>query len=201
MIKVAPFIISIILFLSPFISKGENRGEFQTVAPQYGWEHQLRLKTNIIPWAATIANLGAEYVIARKWSTGINVWFCPWIISHEYSVKTAAILPEARFWFKDNTKGSFINLHLNVAWFNVRFKDYRYQDKGMPLLGAGLSYGYRIDINPKWGMEFEIGAGVSKAKYDRYYNINNGAFKDSRSTTYVGLDRLSITFSYNLCDL
>ena len=201
MIKVTPWILSTILFFTPFISKGQDKGEFQSVAPQYGWQHQLRIKTNLIPWIATIPNVGMEYTISRKWSAEIDIWYCPWTVNSKYSVKTASLLPEVRYWIKDNTKGSFFNLHLNIAWFNVRVNHYRYQDMGTPLLGAGIGYGYRFDINPKWGFEMEIGAGVSKAKYERYYNVNNGALKDSRTTTYFGVDRFSIAFSYNLCDL
>lgn len=194
-------ILTLFLLIAVPVVKGENREKFLTVAPQYGWDHQLRLKSNVIPWAAAVPNLGVEYVIARKWSASVDVWFSPWKVSDKYSVKTAAILPEIRFWFKDSSKGSFINLHFNVAWFNVRANRYRYQDKGTPLLGAGIGYGYRVNIDRHWGFEFEIGGGVSRAKYNRYYNIPNGALKDSRSTTYWGLDRLSLTFSYNLCDL
>lgn len=199
--KLAFSIITFLIVLSSFNLKGERRNSFQTVAPQYGWEQQLRLKTNFIPWIAVVPNLGAEYVFARKWSVAVDIWYSPWKISDKYSVKAAAVLPEGRFWFKDNSKGSFINLHFNVAWYNVRYDRYRYQDRGRPLLGAGIGYGYRLDLNPKWGLEFEIGAGVSTTKYDRFYNIDNGALKDSRETTYWGLDRLAIALTYNLSDL
>ena len=92
-------------------------------------------------------------------------------------------------------------MHLNLAWYNVRANSYRYQDRGCPLLGAGLGYGYRLELNGKWGLEFEIGAGMANMKYDRFYNVPNGALKDTRITTYWGIDRAAVTFSYNLCDL
>lgn len=198
--KLAALFLALLIFI-PSPSKGEDKDSFQTVAPQYGWQHQLRLKTNFLPWLVAVPNIGAEYVIADKWSATLDVWYSPWKISDKFSVKNVAVLPAVRFWFKDTTKGSYLNLHFNIAWFNVRFNDYRYQDRGTPLLGAGIGYGYRVNVNEHWGFEFEIGAGYSRVKYDRYYNINNGALKDTRSTSYFGIDRAAISLTYNLCDL
>lgn len=181
---------------------GDTYEEFPVVAPQTGiHRQQLLLKTNLFPWLLTIPNIGAEVAIANKWSAALNIMYCPWKMSKRFSVKTAAILPEIRWWLKDNTRGSFFNLHLNLAWFNIRCNDYRYQDTSRPLLGAGLGYGYRLQFGNRWGLEFEIGAGMFNTKYDRYYNIANGALKDTRVTTYWGIDRAAVTLTYYLCDL
>ena len=198
--RITVFLISLVIAF-PLSAKGEESDRFQTIAPQDGFQEQLRLKTNLLPWLATIPNLGAEYVFAKRWSMALDVWFCPWKVTDRFSVKTVAILPEARFWVNRNNKGSFFNIHLNVAWFNVRANHYRYQDATRPLLGAGIGYGYRVRINNRWGFEFEIGAGMANAKYDRFYNVDNGALIDTRVTTYWGIDRLSVAFTYNLCDL
>lgn len=188
-------------FLCPVLAQGQSHGEFLTRAPLEGGTQQLRLKTNILPWVTVVPNLGVEFTFAQKWSAAVEIWYSPWKIADKYSLKTAAILPEGRFWFKNCNKGSFINLHGNIAWYNVRFNNYRYQDKGTPLLGGGIGYGYRVEIGRYWGFEFEIGAGMAHGKYDRYYNVPNGSLKDTQSFTYWGLDRLCLTFSYNLCDI
>ena len=178
----------------------ENTEEFLTVAP-LAVNQELRLKTNILPWGLAIPNLGAEFTLGKKWSLALDVWFCPWKISNKFSVKTVAIFPQGRWWLKSNEQGSFFNLHLNVAWFNVRADRYRYQDVSRPLLGAGIGYGYRLKLNREWGFEFEIGAGMANMKYDRYYNVANGALKDTRVTTYWGIDRAAVTVTYFICNL
>lgn len=188
------------LLFVPFKSKGEEVG-FRTLGPQSSPSGELRLNSNILPWGLTIPNIGAEYAIGEKWSVELNVMFCPWKLSDKFSVKTVAVLPEGRWWLKTNRKGSFFNVHLNLAWFNVRANDYRYQDSGRPLLGAGIGYGYRLEFNEKWGLEFEIGTGMANMRYDRFYNVPNGALKDTRVTTYWGIDRAAVTLTYNLCDL
>ena len=179
----------------------EETPEFSAIAPQTSISNQLRLKSNVLPWCLTIPNIGGEYTLGEKWSVALDIWFCHWKLSDKFSVKTVAIFPEGRWWLKSNRKGSFFNVHLNVAWYNVRANAYRYQDSGRPLLGGGIGYGYRLEFNQRWGMEFEIGAGVANTKYDRYYNVKNGALKDTRVTTYWGIDRAAVSFTYYLCEL
>lgn len=176
--------------------------EFPRVAPVTPSKEQgLRLRSNILPWIVTVPNLGAEYIINDKWSALIDIWYCPWKLSEKFSVKTVALLPEARWWLKSSSKGSFFNVHLSVAWYNVRVNAYRYQDTDRPLLGGGIGYGYHLPVDKHWSFEFEIGAGMASAKYHRYYNVENGALKDTRVTTYWGIDRLGVTVTYYLCDL
>lgn len=194
-----------VLSLSGITLRGEESDtfDFPTVAPENykGEAPQLRLRTNFLPWFLTVPNLGAEFVLNNRWSIVFDVWACPWKLTDKFSVKTVAIFPEARWWVKSTRKGSFFNIHGNVAWFNVRANAYRYQDFDRPLLGAGIGYGYYLSVNQRWGFEFEIGAGFANMKYDRYYNVVNGALKDKYLTTYWGIDRVGITLIYYLCNL
>lgn len=213
MMKSGIFLIYLILFLIPLTIKGQEnmslplkeennqREDFLSRGPQYAAITQMRLKSNLMPWLLTIPNLGAEFTFGNKWSASADLWYCPWKLSDRFSVKTISIFPEIRWWLKSNVKGSFFNIHLNLAWFNVRANEFRYQDKGRPLLGAGVGYGYRLPLNYRWAFEFEIGAGVINSRYDRFYNVENGALKDTRITTYWGIDRISVVISYFLCDI
>lgn len=189
------------MFFPALIIAREPVDTFAVKAPAPSFQKELRLRSNVLPWLVTVPNLGAEFTLGRHWSASIDVMYCPWKLSERFSVKTVALLPEARWWLKDSGRGSFFNIHFNVAWFNVRANSNRYQDTSRPLLGGGIGYGYRLNLNHRWGLEFEIGAGVCNTKYDRYYNVDNGALKDTRVSTYFGIDRLGVTFTYNLCDL
>lgn len=176
----------------------ESAGSLQMKAPKNVAPQDLRLRTNILPWAIAVPNIGAEYCFSSKWSAVLDVWYCPWKISDKFSLKTAALLPEARWWLRSCSKGSYFNVHLSVAWFNLRANSYRYQTSGRPLLGAGIGYGYRLPLNSKWALEFEIGAGMFSARYDRFYNIPNGSLKDTRVSTYWGIDRAAVSVTYNI---
>jgi hypothetical protein len=46
-------------------------------------------------------------------------------------------------------------------------------------------------------MEFSLGAGAYVAKYDVFYNEANGPYhKRGLSTTFIGIDNASISFTY-----
>lgn len=177
------------------VSRFEIKADTETVPDR------VFLKTNILPWLATIPNISAEYTFHQRWSANVDLWFCPWKLSDRFSIKTAAIFPEGRFWLKNNHKGHFFNVHFSAVWFNARIGNYRYQDDGRVLLGGGIGYGYRLFLSEKWGLEFTLGAGVASARYDRYFNVANGALKDARSTFYIGIDRLGVSVVYNLGDI
>lgn len=157
---------------------------------------RFSLGTNALPWFATIPNINGEMRISGHFSLNLDLWWCPWKISDRYSLKVFAILPEGRWWLSTDEKGHFFGLHLTVAWFNLRYKNYRYQDASRPLLGAGLTYGYLFRFDDHWGLELSIGVGYMNMKYDRYYNIENGAIADTRKTSYIGPDRLGIGVVY-----
>lgn len=196
-----PVVIICLLLGFGLMKAQEQQPFFETSLTAPYETHDLRLKSNILPWAIGVPNIGAEYTLGKKWSVALDVLYCPWKISDKFSVKTVSVLPEVRWWIKNTGKGSFFNLHANVAWYNVRFGHYRYQDPHRPLLGGGIGYGYCLNLNKRWGFEFEIGAGVANMKYNRYYNVKNGALKDTRISTYWGIDRATISVVYNLCEL
>ena len=63
--------------------------------------------------------------------------------------------------------------------------------------GAGLSYGYVLPIGKRWGAEFTVGVGYVHAKYDKYYNIPNGAcYAKGLHHNYWGLTRVGVSVVY-----
>lgn len=169
-------------------------------APNVQKEHRhiLDLQTNLVPWGAGIFNLAGEVLVNNKLSVNLPVMWSPWFVSRRFGVRIFSFQPELRYWPGWFSGKHFIGCHFSVAQFNVQYKDYRYQDFGHPLLGAGISYGYRLEFASRFGMEFTVGAGVMFLKYERYANIANGPLIDRRQTTYFGLDNAGISFFYSL---
>lgn len=158
----------------------------------------LSVKTNIIPWTASIMNLGVGIGLSPNISVTLPVWYCPWFISEKTALRILFLQPEARWWFSTPGKGHFVGIHGSLAWFNMKFNKYRYQDRGRPLAGAGLTYGYSLKIHDNWGIEFSLGAGYMNMRYDRFYNVINGQLHDTRITSYFGIDHLAVSFVYYL---
>ena len=177
--------------------------DFVAVAPDTPstYPKELRVRSNLLPWLIAVPNLGAEFVFSKHWSGVLDVWFSPWKFSDKYSLKTVALLPEVRWWVSSSQRGSYLNIHADVAWFNTRVNTNRYQDSSRPLFGAGIGYGYHVNVSKRWAFEFEIGAGYANIHYNRYYNVANGALRDTEEFNYWGIDRLSVAVTYYICDL
>ncbi|MBD5356689.1 MAG: DUF3575 domain-containing protein [Bacteroides sp.] len=155
------------------------------------------LKTNLIPWGAAIMNLEAEIQIGNCFSLALPVWWSPYFVSHKYALRTLAVQPEFRYWLRNPGAGHFFGMHLGIAWYNLRYRDFRYQDSGFPLFDCGVNYGYSLRLFDTLYAEFSIGAGYVITKYDRFYNIDNGAKIDTRKTSYFGIDQLGISLVYH----
>ncbi len=169
------------------------------------------ISTDVIPWNLRIMNAELTLNLSDAISIGVPVYYAPWFAWKKRAVRVLAFQPECRWWpgHKSTTnlrRGHFLAAHATVVWYNVRWNDYRYQDTDRPGLGAGLTYGYRLPLSKHWGVEFMLGLGFITTRYDRFHNTahtsphapDNGRLIDTRSTTYFGPDRLSISFTYRL---
>lgn len=55
-----------------------------------------------------------------------------------------------------------------------------------------------LPLGKSWGMEFSIGVGYASMRYDRYYNLPNGAMIDRGTSGYFGIDLAGVSFYYNI---
>ena len=171
------------------------------VAPE--WTRRLRIKTNAIGWAMFMSNVAVEVDITRHISFTLPIYYSALdYFSRELKFRTFALQPEFRWWFT-KPQGLFVGAHFGTAYFNYATKgDWRIQTGygDRPLWGGGIAAGYRMPIskrNPRWEMEFTLGGGVYDVWYDRFYNEKNGPKEGSYHTTFVGIDNVSVTFSYS----
>lgn len=161
-----------------------------------GTSRYIAIKTNIAYDAAAIPNAAFEIQCNRHISVELPVMLSFWDISQKHAIRTVALQPEGRWWLKQPGNGHFFGVHAHIAWFNVKWDEDRYQSTGRPLLGAGISYGYKLPLTKHWGAEFTLGAGYANMKYNTYYNIENGAKIDTQSRNYWGITRLGLSLSY-----
>ncbi len=157
------------------------------------------LKNNIAFDAIGVLNLGYEVQVHRRMTLDIPVMWSLWDAEREHALRIVALQPELRWWMgKETGRGHFFGLHAHAAWYNAKWEDNRYQDEGRPLVGAGLSYGYKLPLGEHWGAEFNIGFGYANTKYNTYYNIENGAWINTRIRHYWGPTRVGLSLVYRL---
>lgn len=165
-----------------------------TKEPVHG--RYVALKANLPMTVLSIHNLGVEMQLHKNVTVDFPVMWSISDIEREHAIRGIAFQPEGRWWMKEAGKGHFFGLHAHFAWFNLKWQENRYQSEKRPLMGAGISYGYKLPISKHWGAEFNIGAGYANIEYDTYYNIENGAWINKRIRNYWGITRLGLLLVY-----
>lgn len=168
---------------------------------------KVEIKTNIVGWGFAMTNLAAEIDVIPHLSVNVPFYYSGGYDYFSPFVKFRGIVlqPEVRYypWLQGNLNGGFfLGAHLGLGWYNYALNgDYRIQDYGgnRPAFGGGLSVGYkhRFKKNPAWGVEFALGAGVYNAKYDLFYNEENGPYYNKGiKKTWFGVDNAAVSFFY-----
>ncbi len=167
-----------------------------------GWTRLLTLKTNALGLGLLLANAAAEIGITEHLTFQVPVYYSALdYFTQTVKFRTLAIQPELRYYIP-KAGGLFAGAHMSVASFNLASGGaYRLQDKGgnTPLLGGGVSVGYRLHFRkaPRWGVEFAAGAGAYRFDCDRFVNEPNGPYVDTVNRTYIGIDNLSVSITYD----
>lgn len=154
------------------------------------------VKTNLPMATVAIPNLVVEVQLHKHITVDFPVMWSISDIEREHAIRGIAFQPEGRWWIEEAGKGHFFGVHAHFAWFNAKWKDNRYQTEKLPLMGAGISYGYKLPISRHWGAEFNLGAGYARMEYNTYYNIENGAWINKRVRNYWGITRLGLSLVY-----
>lgn len=178
-------------------TQARSSGKAVSNSPQTSaGEFFVAVKTNIACYSGAVANIGAEVQLHPHITLDMPVSMSFWDMERAHGLRLVLFQPEARYWFGHAGSGHFIGLHAHVAGFNIQWNDWRYQSAGRPLLGSGISYGYSLRISDHWNFEFNLGAGYANMKYDRFYNIDNGAQSGGGEYDYWGITRLGLSLVY-----
>jgi hypothetical protein len=170
--------------------------------PQVHKTAVFALKTNLLEWAMTTPNLGAEVTLAPKWSLEVAGSVNPFKFSDNKKWKHYQGTIEARYWLKESMNGHFFGVHVgageyNVAGIKVPFwgfkKDYRYEGWHVR---AGITYGYHWVLSRHWSLEALLGLGVVYTNYDKYECRTCGKNHGEKNRTFFAPTRLAINLAY-----
>lgn len=176
------------------------------------------LKTNLLGWATTNANIGAEVGIGRKSTVNMFLTYNPWDYGNLKRTRFWNVMPEYRYWFCEKFNGSFIGIHALGGQYNFRnvkfitmfgFPDITKEESRPKVMndgklkawhlegayyGAGLTYGYQWMLSKNWNLEAEIGLGFAKTQYTLYKRCN--IVKEKKNITYVGPTKIGVSAMY-----
>lgn len=156
----------------------------------------LKIKTNLLYGGVALApNLSVEVGLGRRTSLEAmgswNAWHRKGTAESNRKLAHIVVKPEFRYWLCERFNGHYFGAHAFFWRYNVGShdipllfeKEYRYDGRAV---GAGLSYGYYWPWSQRWGMEFNIGAGVAFMKYDRYACDRCQSVERTYTKTYFG---------------
>lgn len=159
----------------------------------------MAVKTNVAYDAFAVLNAEFEMQVGRRFTVSLPVVWSLWDWKQDLGLRIVGVQPEARYWFSKPGRGSAVGVNVGLASFNFRHDDVRYQNvSGRPLVSAALSYTYALPIDSRWSAEFSLAVGYANMRYDRFYNIDNGALINTRDRNYFGPTKIGISLSYRL---
>ncbi len=202
-----------------FITNGEARAMRKAREGRlyYATPWKMALKTNLLSDVIAVPYGGVEVQIAPMMSFNLEGWYTPLNIFHpNKQTKVYGGAPEFRWWFGGAamSKGYFVGLHANVAWYTLEWVDDEgnrviYQngidelyDPGTkyPAWSAGLTYGYLLPLNRKgsWNLEFYMGIGYADYQQKRIYPVENGgSYYKHEDNSYFGITKVGIDLTYS----
>ena len=137
---------------------------------------QVAVKTNVLYWAATTPNLGAEVAVSKHSTIGLTANYNPWTIGADNRIRHWFLRPEYRYWVTEKYTRLYFGVHaiggkFEVGGFKLPFIGDRILTglatnyyKGS-FVGAGFSLGYQFYVSPHWNIELSAGAGLARFSY------------------------------------
>ncbi len=170
------------------------------------YAQDIAVKTNLLYWATTTPNLGAEFGLGDRTSIEITGGYNPWTLDKDSNTKIKhwKVQPEFRYWLCERFNGHFFGVHAGYTFYNIAgvrilpygdasTKDHRFQGWGV---GGGLSYGYSWIIGKNWNLEATLGLGYIYSCYDKYECRTCGRFRGTEDNHYIGPTKLGISLIY-----
>ena len=160
------------------------------------------VKSNLLYDATATVNLGLEFRLDRKWTLDVPANLNPWKFNDGTRLRHWGVQPEARYWFCQPFRRTFVGVHAHYADFNVgglpgmfspNMQENRYQGH---LYGAGISVGYAWIIKKRWGLEATVGVGYARIEYDKYPCAECGSLVKSGGKNYFGPTRAGLSLIY-----
>ena len=179
------------------------------------------VKTNLIGWATTNLNIGAELGVGRKSTVQVFGTLNPWDFSDLKRYHFWNVMPEYRYWFCEKFNGHFVGIPALVGEYNMRnvkfppigsasgFPDLTNEANGPVTnsvgeikarhvegwyVGAGLTYGYQWMLNKRWNLEAEVGVGYAYSPLTLYGRCNT--IIEEKTIHYFGLTKVGLSIMY-----
>lgn len=174
-------------------TSGKDNIAKMAVKPNSNFEFEL--KTNLLYWLGTVANLEGEVLYKQKLSLNLDYQFAHTDINRgDKRLRISAFSPEVRYYFIPGRL--FLGAYYNTGEFNFKFSQYGYQGA---YNGGGLSIGYKLPISKSLGFEFSVAGGYAWADFDKYtFDDGCNRFNMSDGKNYFGPTKAKVSLIWRI---
>lgn len=157
------------------------------------------ISSNLVEDATLNLNAEVSMALNRKTTIHFPIIFNPFVYNSDElknkKFQNLTVMPGFRFWFKDSYTYNFIGAyaiasryHISNIWDNKRYDGYA--------MGVGASYGHSYDLAKNWNFEWEVGAGLVYAFYDKYKCKQCGSLISTEKKWLIIPTKLSFSIVY-----
>lgn len=130
---------------------------------------QVAIKTNGLMLAAMMPNLGCEFVVGERSTVDISAFGSVNIYGNK--AKILGVQPEYRYWFNGRPMTrEYVGISVLGVTYDITWSNRIYEGDAA---GAGLSFGYVLNLGKRLNVEFTGGCGLVYFRQKQYYVGDN----------------------------
>lgn len=148
-------------------------------------QQTITLRTNLLYWLTGMVNVGVEWQPSNsQLGLLLNAGYSPFGGDNwEYAMGGWYVAPELRYYIPSN-ESWFVGAQFLAQGYNVKLSDTGYQGD---LIGGGVLGGYKLTLSDHFDMDFTLGLGYGRFKYDTYYHKDGLNMYKTKSLTKSGI--------------
>lgn len=172
----------------------ERRARLESLAS--GDEGGIVLSGNLLRWATLTPEVGVEWRVDRNWGVLVRGAWTSWRwkdMARRHALWNVS--PEVRYYLGCE-KRWYAGVYMQVGEFNYKPGDTGRQGD---YLGGGVSAGYRVFLGRRWSLDFTLGAGYTRAEYEKYKVIDGVRVQRGEVVKdYVGINRVGVSLGWEI---
>lgn len=179
------------LLFSGLYSYGQSSKE---VLPDYSTKGSFSLRTNVIPWAMLMPNIGVEYKTSDEIGLILEGGWAHWSLNTtEKYWRMWNVAPQVRYYVGE-PKYNYVGLQYTMGEYNLTGDQGKY-------MGGGLTLGHQFYVAKNLMVDLGLSLGYlhiyDKEKYQRIDDVDY-RMSTKTSNGYWGPTGFSITFIWKI---
>lgn len=143
--------------------------------PKHSMAQFYSVRTNLVGMATGNLNVEGSMAFSARWTAHLPVQYNPFNLWSDAKLKNFTVEPGVRYWMRESYGGGyFFGIHGVFSIYNAGgIFGHRYRYEGTAW-GGGISAGWVRPLSRRWNIEFELGAGIVWADWERFRCVHCG---------------------------